>query len=132
MQAPLYNNVGHVLRVFAGSSRDACCGQCQHAGQRTADDCPPPTPPHTHTSAPTHPCPSIPPAPPLPQCPLSTQLDAFFKRSLHKLALDVARAQRCDAATLAGIQQRCGVKSCMRTFDSWAGRGRNTFQEWKL
>ena len=28
--------------------------------------------------------------------------------SLHKLALDVARANRCDSSTLAGIHQRWG------------------------
>ena len=41
-----------------------------------------------------------------PQVELAAQLDTLFKRSLHKLALDVARAEGADAATIASIQQR--------------------------
>ncbi len=36
------------------------------------------------------------------------QLDTLFKRSLHKLALDLATAQQADAGTVAGIHQRWG------------------------
>lgn len=34
---------------------------------------------------------------------LASQLESLFKRSLHKLALDVARAVKVDAATEASI-----------------------------
>ena len=48
------------------------------------------------------------------QAELATQLDVLFKRSLHKLALDVARADGADLATIANIQQRCGEgRGCM-------------------
>ena len=40
------------------------------------------------------------------QVELASQLDVLFKRSLHKLALDVARADGADLATIASIQQR--------------------------
>ncbi|KAI8469810.1 MAG: hypothetical protein J3K34DRAFT_511770 [Monoraphidium minutum] len=39
---------------------------------------------------------------------LGTQLDVLFKRSLHKLALDMALVHGADAATLASIHQRWG------------------------
>ncbi|GAX83865.1 hypothetical protein CEUSTIGMA_g11290.t1 [Chlamydomonas eustigma] len=39
---------------------------------------------------------------------LAAQLDVLFKRSLHKLALDIARAEGADSATIANIQQRWG------------------------
>jgi len=39
---------------------------------------------------------------------LTVQLDALFRRSLHKLALDIARAHNADASTIAGIQQKWG------------------------
>ena len=42
----------------------------------------------------------------LSQAELVTQLDSLFRRSMYKLALDVARAHSVDAATIATIQQR--------------------------
>ncbi|KAG1673844.1 hypothetical protein FOA52_012869 [Chlamydomonas sp. UWO 241] len=42
------------------------------------------------------------------QVELSAQLDTLFKRSLHKLALEVAKAEGADAATIASIQHRWG------------------------
>lgn len=36
------------------------------------------------------------------------QLDTLFKRSLHKLTLDLAKAQEADATTIANIHQRWG------------------------
>lgn len=44
--------------------------------------------------------------PTISQVDLAAQLDVFFKRSLHKLALDVARAEGADATTIASIHQR--------------------------
>lgn len=40
------------------------------------------------------------------QVDLTLQLDSLFRRSLHKLALDVARAHGADASVIASIQQR--------------------------
>lgn len=41
-----------------------------------------------------------------PQVELGTQLEALFRRSQHRLALDVARASGAGPAVLAGIQQK--------------------------
>jgi hypothetical protein len=43
---------------------------------------------------------------PTTQVDLALQLDSLFRRSLHKLALDLARAHNADAPTLASIQQK--------------------------
>jgi hypothetical protein len=47
------------------------------------------------------------------QIELALQLEALYKRSLHKLALDLARACVADAATIASIQQRSVVAAAL-------------------